>query len=670
MAARARARRARARAAAAHHEAAGLHAAAAAAAARVAAAAVGRRVVPPLEVGRVRRRARRVALRARRVEQRAPRARRRVRRLPRAHALPLRARDRAAAPRLPHAPAAALPAPRRQHDAPRRRQTARRRRRRRRRARARRRRRRAAGRRRRGRARGRVAVGQRVGRRAAAAGARVGAGAERVRAAAARVAGSGVDVRAAGGRVVHGGGARAVARAAVAVAVALALGRVEQRRAQPRGRAVAAVRAVVAGRVGGAVRGRSAALSSRLSPSRGAMVRARSGARSGALCGGALTAAYRPLRARIRRSAWPPISSCGKSVRMRAIRRPCSAARAFTAALGSNPLLLFLTVSWCDHCRQLSSEIKAIANAVRKDPNLLVARADADEEPAIAQKLSVRGFPTILFFPRGFDLHDKATRPAEFSDWRWAEVIAEFVNNHTTAAVIQLTPRDAFLKWRKKHPYNLGLSAAQRPQQDMTAQERDAVYDDGISKMGIREPTPFTAHNFDSYVYANAADRYMVLFYEKDDPFLKDIIVQWRQASSAFTGADNVTIAFADVTDNQSLLRRFQLTETPSCLYFPACDPADMPQCKKAMPCNDDLNDTENIIQFISDRVMYEIGIEPHDVERGASTYSLTEEEYQQMKANGVLFANEEEHAEQIKQLYEERRANKDTATESEKDEL
>ncbi|CAN8067401.1 unnamed protein product [Agarophyton chilense] len=343
----------------------------------------------------------------------------------------------------------------------------------------------------------------------------------------------------------------------------------------------------------------------------------------------------------------------------------------FTASLSSHPLLLFLTVSWCDHCRALSPEISAIAKAVRDNPAVLVARADADQEPAIAQKLSVTGFPTILFFPRGFDLHDKISHPAHFSDWRWAELIAEFVNNHTNSSpIIHFAPRDKFLKWRKKHPYNLGSSASHDPHHDLNQQERQAIYDDGITKMGIREPTVLTVHNFDSFVYANPAHRLMVLFYENDDPFLRDILIQWRQASSAFTGADNVTIAFADVTADHSLIRRFQLPGTPSCLYFSSCDEADMPRCKTPISCDDDFEDTENIIQFISDRVMYEIGIEPQDDEKEATTYTVSEEEYQEMKANGVLFANEEEHAEQIRQIYEQRRKSKQQSTESAKDEL
>ncbi|PXF47451.1 Protein disulfide-isomerase like 2-1 [Gracilariopsis chorda] len=328
---------------------------------------------------------------------------------------------------------------------------------------------------------------------------------------------------------------------------------------------------------------------------------------------------------------------------------------AFVSHLGKRPFLLFLTVNWCDHCRALTSEIRALAKAVSSQPAVIVARADADQQPAIAQTLRVTGFPSILFFPSQFDLQNPSHSPAEFSDWRWAEIIAEFVNNQTASQTISIQSRQSFLRWRNKHPYNLGSRATSRPEADLTPHEREAVYDDGVGKSGIREPTPLTSHNFDSLVYARPSTRFIVLFYDDHDPFVSHVIRQWRQASSAFTAADNVTISLANVSEDQSLLTRFHLQDTPSCLYFPACDVNDLPRCKTPIPCHDDLDDTENIIQFISDRVMFELGMVPDD-DAQVHSYSLTEEEYQAMKERGVIFANDQEHQEHVHQMYENHR--------------
>lgn len=313
-------------------------------------------------------------------------------------------------------------------------------------------------------------------------------------------------------------------------------------------------------------------------------------------------------------------------------------------SLAAQPSLLFVTVRWCDHCNSLKPEIKVLSRATKASKDVLIARVDADEEPGVSARFGISGFPSILFFPSGYDLSDKNKKPVEYTDWRWAEVIAEFVNNATGAETISLKPRDRFLRWRKSNPWNRAIVETE----DDFEEVLEGAYDDGISRMPIREPTEITTENVEE-IY-DPLMRYMVLFYRSEDPFIKDLRLQWRQASSAFSGAENVTVGLADITDDEILTERFNISETPACRYFPRCEK----DCN-VVDCADDMDNTENIIQFLSDRVMQEMGIFPDQSGRLGPTYTLTEEQYQKMKSDGVVFANDEDSEEQVREIYEQR---------------
>lgn len=341
-----------------------------------------------------------------------------------------------------------------------------------------------------------------------------------------------------------------------------------------------------------------------------------------------------------------------------------------SAQLGTLPTLLLITVPWCDHCVALKPQVKALAAAARRSSDVLVARVDADDEPAVAAKLGVKGFPTILYVPPGHKLADGAHGVLEFAEYRWAELMAEFINNETERDVITMQPRKAFLRWREKHPYNIG----KRDRVAGEEQEEEEQNSGHILKemTAIREPERFEGRTFVETVFTNAGMRFMVLFYENDDPFLQDILVQWRQASSAFTGADNVTIALVNLSEegNEQLAERFGMKDTPRCLYFARCEGEDeLPACKYPMSCDEDVDETENIIQFLSDRVLEEMGVSRQEIEESGKgkTFHLTEEEYQKMKAAGKVFANDPDQEDVIRDMY---KKGKEGSAIDDKDEL
>lgn len=328
-----------------------------------------------------------------------------------------------------------------------------------------------------------------------------------------------------------------------------------------------------------------------------------------------------------------------------------------SSQLGTLPALLLITVRWCDHCAALKPELKALAAAARLSPDVLVARVDADDEPRVSAKLAVRAYPTILYVPRGHNLADGPDGVLEFADYRWAELMAEFVNNETKKEVMAVQLRPAFLKWREKNPYNIGKKELLVEKEEQQQEETGHVLKEMTN---IREPVRLVGNTFEETVFKNANMRFMVLFYENDDPFLRDVLIQWRQASSAFTGADNVTIAIVNLSEqgNEQLVERFGIKGTPRCLYFAKCESEDeLPACKEPLGCDEDLDETENIIQFLSDRVLEEMGVKRQEVEKvgKSKTYHLSEEQYQKMKMEGTVFANDPDDEESMRSIYEEK---------------
>lgn len=63
------------------------------------------------------------------------------------------------------------------------------------------------------------------------------------------------------------------------------------------------------------------------------------------------------------------------------------------------PVLVDFSAEWCGPCRQIAPLVDQLADEY--DGKLKVAKVDIDESPGTAQKLGIRGVPTLYVFQGG-----------------------------------------------------------------------------------------------------------------------------------------------------------------------------------------------------------------------------------------------------------------------------
>merc|ERR1711939_575123 len=76
-----------------------------------------------------------------------------------------------------------------------------------------------------------------------------------------------------------------------------------------------------------------------------------------------------------------------------------------STVIGPHSTLVLFYAEWCPYAQNVGPIYDELASDFKLNEEVVIAKVDGIENRALAERYHVRGFPEILFFPKGNNAH-------------------------------------------------------------------------------------------------------------------------------------------------------------------------------------------------------------------------------------------------------------------------
>ncbi|KAI9244158.1 thioredoxin-like protein [Sporodiniella umbellata] len=188
---------------------------------------------------------------------------------------------------------------------------------------------------------------------------------------------------------------------------------------------------------------------------------------------------------------------------------------------GSKPALVEFYAPWCGHCKKLAPVYAQLGDAfAHAKDQVIIASFNADEHRNTPQVYGVQGFPTLKWFPRGFNSPEDVET---YQGGRDLESLAKFVQEKSSAKA--RTVRSHVVELNTKNFHQVALN----PKQNV-----------------------------------------LVEFYASWCGHCKNLAPIWETIGAAYAGVENCVVAKIDADKEKAIGTEFDISGYPTIKFFPA----------------------------------------------------------------------------------------------------